>query len=237
MMIPALVIALQDASKEVRMTGVAVLKAVAANVGKKEGEVYAVDTFYGSQSSESFPEMRERPKADLPEMVQLLKPAYLEKYLQALKSAASNIVLDPAHVATIHATVFGPHGAHSKKDKGVNRAILASLFSHVGAWRSLGPRLVLLRSFTGLHDQAVLRGVLPLLMPLVDGKSEESLWLAEQAESERGLYLELLVGTLEKQSVVLLAVPDSESWKFVEGLLSAEAETRKLELPLLTVLS
>jgi U3 small nucleolar RNA-associated protein 10 len=97
--------------------------------------------------------------------------------------------------------------------------------------------LVLLRSFTGLHDQAVLRGVLPLLMPLVDGKSEESLWLAEQAESERGLYLELLVGTLEKQSVVLLAVPDSESWKFVEGLLSAEAETRKLELPLLTVLS
>jgi U3 small nucleolar RNA-associated protein 10 len=55
MMVPSLVIALQDESKDVRAAGVGLLKAVAGAKGK-EGDVYAVDTFYGSQSSKSYPE-------------------------------------------------------------------------------------------------------------------------------------------------------------------------------------
>jgi U3 small nucleolar RNA-associated protein 10 len=50
LVVPALVIALQDDSKAVRTAGVALLKAISGS-GAKEGAVYAVDTFYGSQSS------------------------------------------------------------------------------------------------------------------------------------------------------------------------------------------
>lgn len=53
MMVPALVIALQDENKEVRSAAVVLLKAVQGSIGKVE-DVYALDTFYGSQSGKSY---------------------------------------------------------------------------------------------------------------------------------------------------------------------------------------
>jgi hypothetical protein len=71
-----------------------------------------------------------------------------------------------------------------------------------------------------VHDSAIFRGVLPLLVPLANSSSQEALWLQSKSEGEREEYLRLLWSVLEKGSASVLADPNVEAWKFLLGLLS-----------------
>jgi hypothetical protein len=100
------------------------------------------------------------------------------------------------------------------------RAIISALLSHALAWRSLPARHSILLSLAGVHDSAIFRGVLPLLIPLANSSSEEAIWLQGKTEAEREDYLRLLLSVLEKGSAGVLADPNGEDWKFLLGLLS-----------------
>lgn len=71
-----------------------------------------------------------------------------------------------------------------------------------------------------MHDSAIFRGVLPLLIPLANSSNKEAIWLQGKSEAEREEYLHLLWSVLEKGSASALADPNGEAWKFLLGLLS-----------------
>jgi U3 small nucleolar RNA-associated protein 10 len=53
MVLPAVLISLQDSDRTVREAGIGVLKAIAGLVRKSGGDIFALDTFYGARSGES----------------------------------------------------------------------------------------------------------------------------------------------------------------------------------------
>lgn len=231
MIIPALLVALQDEVKEVRSAAVAVMKAV-ADSGKHHGEeVYAVDSFYGKHSGMSIStvSMPLERYANLVSLgsVQLLKPSYLDRYLSHLLAHATDLILDPRRLGAVHADQLSNHASTNKKDKGISRAIIASLCSHLVAWRALSPRLLILQSLAAVREHAVLKGVMPLISPLSENSSEESAWLASLSASERATYLDLLLARLDKHSAPLLASPESEVWKLVESLFTTAVSSRE----------
>lgn len=110
-----------------------------------------------------------------------------------------------------------PNTANGSRNR---RAIISALLSHALAWRSLPARRSILLSLVGVHDSAIFRGVLPLLVHLANCSSQEALWLQSKSEGEREEYLRLLWSVLEKGSASVLADPNGEAWKFLLGLLS-----------------
>lgn len=112
------------------------------------------------------------------------------------------------------------------------RAIIASLLSHLAAWQSMSGRIAVLESLAGVLDSSVLRGVLPLLTPLLSAKSEEYRWLLQESAQEQSRYLALLIGIINKQSAQVLADTDAEAWKFVLKAVAADGSGSGGLLPL-----
>lgn len=222
-MVPALLVALQDAERSVREAGVSVLKAIAAG-RPGGGEIYALDTVYGARSGKFAERLRDTSMLTCADTVQLLKPADLQQYLQILVTGINEIVLDAGSVKNLHSSELGMAHGRGRKETQHRRAILGSLYSHIQAWDALGPRVILLSSLSGVHDTAPFRGVWPILAPLLDAKSEETVSLAVRSATERETYLSLLVGTLTKPAVPTFGDEDGKAWDFVLSSLSAEGQ-------------
>ena len=117
MVIPSLLIALQDNVKEIRSAAVAVLKKIGSLVEKGGTEIYALDTIYGSRSGMLFCNRFMLPLADVcVDLVQLLRHADLQSYLQALISVSHEMVLDPARVKRLHVEHLGAQQSGSRKN-------------------------------------------------------------------------------------------------------------------------
>ena len=115
------------------------------------------------------------------------------------------------------------------------RSVIGSLLSHVRAIQAPSTRLALLRTIAGVHDTAVLRGVLPLISTLLNEQSQERLWLDTLSPNERDEYVQLLAGAFTAQSAALLVDKDSDAGKVAHSLLGPgqtklEARLRELVL-------
>ena len=115
------------------------------------------------------------------------------------------------------------------------RSVIGSLLSHARAIQAPSTRLALLRTLTGVHDTAVLRGVLPLISSLLDEQSQERQWLDSLSAIDRDQYIQLLAGAFTAQSAALLVDKESDAGKIARSLLGSgstplEAQLRELLL-------
>ena len=163
-----------------------------------------------------------------------MKPAFLEKYLSSLLASASELIMDPSRLTTLHASILGHVGGHNKKDTGIKRAMLSSLVSQLVAWQSMHARLSLLETLSSVHDAAVLKGVIPIWSGLVIGDSEESQWLASHSQREQDAFLKVLGKTLDKGSGTALVNVEGESWRYFLGLLSSAPASRESDVFILS---
>ncbi|KAL7425209.1 snoRNA-binding rRNA-processing protein utp10 [Cryptotrichosporon argae] len=197
-MVPAVLVGLQDADKGVRQAAVALLRAIAADAGD---EIYAIDSVYGARS----------------ELVQLLKPSDLTSYLQTLLAVADDLLIDPSRLGAVHAAALDGQSKAGKKDAAHRRAVLDWLFSHALAWRFLSARTSLLTSIAKVSNPARLRGSTALLLPLVKD-ADEAAWLEAAPADKRAAYLDLVLGSFAARHASAVD-PKSETWDFLVDLL------------------
>ncbi|WRT69783.1 uncharacterized protein IL334_006774 [Kwoniella shivajii] len=197
-MIPSVLIALQDEAKAVRSAAMAVLRAMASNAQSSEN-VYALDTVYGDKS----------------DTVQLLKSSDRTKYLEVLLESEDDVVIDRNRLHTIHTSALGhQHGKH-RKDSAHRRAVIGCLISHIESYRSIRERIILLKLLQNVDDISVLRNVLPLLSALEDDRTEEATWLSSLTNNEREEYLDLLFSAFRKEMISVLADQQAGAWEFM----------------------
>ncbi|WVR07984.1 hypothetical protein IAU60_005027 [Kwoniella sp. DSM 27419] len=209
-MVPSLLIALQDAEKSVRSAAVDVLKCVSESALTSEN-VYALDTIYGERS----------------DTVQLLKPSDRRKYIEALLDSADEMIIDPTRLQAVHTSVLGAQlGAKNRKDSSHRRAALGALVSHVASYRSIRERVILLRLLGDVHDNTVFRGALPLLAALLSDQDEETLWLDKLSAADRNEYLSLLFTTLRPQGVHVLTEEQNGAFDFLLSVAERETPSR-----------
>lgn len=110
-------------------------------------------------------------------------------------------------------------------------AVIGCILSHVNSWRSVRERRSLLASLSGIADTSHLRGILPLLSPLSNDKSEEAIWLFQQSDSDQVEYLDQLFDCLTPQSATLLSnEQDGPAWHMLLSWLNQENPSRKRHL-------
>ncbi|TYJ57970.1 U3 small nucleolar RNA-associated protein 10 [Cryptococcus floricola] len=206
--LPQVLIALQDSERQVRQAAVDVLKGISG--GEAMGDVYALDVVYGERS----------------ESAQLLKPVDRKKYIETLLEVADEFIIDPLRIRAFHTEVLNMQQHKNRKESAHRRAVLGFLMSHIAAYRSIHPRLALLALLADVHDTSILRSAVPLLEELANDKTEEAAWLSSVAESSRNEYLQVLSGSLRVQSVAVLAENNSEGWAFFMGLLDTAQTDR-----------
>ncbi|WWD20373.1 hypothetical protein CI109_104849 [Kwoniella shandongensis] len=217
--IPALLIALQDGEKVIRQAGVELLKALS---GETEGTatIYALDAIYGDRS----------------DVVQLLKSTDRRRYLDTLLEVADEIIIDAGRVKVLHSVALEVHRGQNKKSLSHRRAVIGCLTSHIVAFRSLRERLVLLDLLSEVQDSTLLRGVLPLLTSLENGQDDEFIWLSDLSFEARTNYLEVLFGVFKPQAATVLAEEQSPAWTFLLSMLAEKSaspiqeQLRKLSL-------
>ena len=108
------------------------------------------------------------------------------------------------------------------------RAVIGCILSHLIAWRSQRQRCTLLVSLSGITDSSLFRGVLPLLSPLDDDTSEESVWLAHLSDRDHTEYLDQVFATLTPQSGSMLGSDEEgEAWKMILAWISHSAQSRQ----------
>ena len=116
LLVPALLILLQDEKKEARSAALAVLRAVAASGEKSGGEVYAIDTIYGANSGMFEPQsVLAIVLIAAPETARLLHHADLQSYLQSVLAISDELIVDPQRLTRYHTETLGAkHGASKK---------------------------------------------------------------------------------------------------------------------------
>ncbi|WVQ74325.1 U3 small nucleolar RNA-associated protein 10 [Cryptococcus sp. DSM 104548] len=206
--LPQVLIALQDSERQVRQAAVDVLKSVSG--GETMGDVYALDVVYGERS----------------ETAQLLKPVDRKKYIETLLEIADEFIIDPLRIRAFHTEVLNMQQNKNRKESAHRRAVLGFLMSHIAAYRSIHPRLALLALLADVHDTSILRSAIPLLEDLSNDKTEEAAWLSTIGESPRSQYLQVLAGSLRAQSASVLTENNSEGWTFFLGLLDTAQSGR-----------
>lgn len=204
LVIPALLIALQDASKEVRAAAAAILKSISETPTSGSSDIYGLESIYGQRS----------------DLVQLLKPSDLAKYLESLTEALDDMVLDASRLALVHASALDASTKDGKKHVSQRRAVVDSLMSHVLGWRSDDARRSLLSSLVRVNNASRLQGALPLLEPLTDAAKDEADWLASLPTAHKDEYLDLLFESFNPRHTSVLS-EDSEAWRFLLDLFSA----------------
>lgn len=206
LIVPALLIALQDTSKEVRAAAAAILKSISESPTSGSSDIYGLETIYGQRS----------------DLVQLLKPSDLTKYLEALTEALDDMVLDASRLALVHGAALDASTKDGKKHVSQRRAVMDSLMSHVLGWRADDARRSLLSSLVRVTNASRLQGSLPLLEPLTDVTKDEADWLASLPGAHKNEYLDLLFESFNPRHASAVTENDSEAWRFLLDLFSAK---------------
>ncbi|TXT12979.1 hypothetical protein VHUM_01380 [Vanrija humicola] len=211
--VPAALVALQDSAKPVREATAALLRAIAAMPQSGSADIYGLDSIYGSRS----------------DLVQLLKPSDLTKYLEAIINALDDMVIDAGRLAAVHATVLDSQ-KKDKKEVTHRRDVVDWLMSHVLAWRSDASRRSLLSSLARVVNVSRLYGSLPLLTSLIATDKDESAWLSLLPATHRKEYLDLAFGSFTARHVSAVNENNSESWAFLLELVTSSPTPITLEL-------
>ncbi|ORX37624.1 hypothetical protein BD324DRAFT_650190 [Kockovaella imperatae] len=202
LIIPALLVAMQDKSKDVRTAAVGLLEKVSGVVEDGGSETYALNSIYGARS----------------EKVQLLRQSDLKVYLESLTAQSAEIILDPGHLKVVHAKHLGGHHGSTRKNSTHRRAVISALASHIQAWSSINARLALLSSLEDIPDTTVFEEILPLL-----SSSQELEWVSGLALESRARYLGLLFKTLTRMTMSQLT-EESAGWICLRDLLTQHGD-------------
>lgn len=206
LIVPALLIALQDPLREVRAAAAAILKSVSESPTSGSSDIYGLETIYGQRS----------------DLVQLLKPSDLSKYLESLAEALDDMVLDASRLALVHGSVLDASTRDGKKNISQRRAVVDSLMSHVLGWRADEARRSLLSSLARVTNVSRLQGALPLLEPLEDVTKDEADWLESIPAAHRSEYLDLLFEGFNPRHASVVTESDSEAWRFLLDLFTTK---------------
>lgn len=202
LIIPATLIALQDESKPVRQAAATLLSTIAATPQSSSAEIYALESIYGSRS----------------DLVQLLKPSDLTKYLETITRALDEMVVDAGRLSLVHGQTLDLQSKNGKKDTLYRRDVVDWLMSHILGWRADSPRRALLSSLDRAVNISCLQGALPLLEPLLDSSKDEDKWLASLPATHRTEYLELVFNAFNARNAAAVVVEDGEPWTFLRAL-------------------
>jgi U3 small nucleolar RNA-associated protein 10 len=209
LMIPATLIALQDEAKPVRQAAATLLRAISATPQSSSADLYALDSIYGSRS----------------DLVQLLKPSDLTKYLETITKALDEMIVDAGRLALVHGQQLDLQSKNGKKDTLYRRDVVDWLMSHVLGWRADSSRRALLSSLDRAVNISCLQGALPLLEPLLDSSKDEDKWLASLPATHRAEYLELLFNSFNARNAAAVTAESGEPWKFLCTLVDKNAGT------------
>lgn len=204
--IPAALIALQDSAKPVRQAGADLLSAIAAAPLSASADIYALENIYGSRS----------------DLVQLLKPSDLTKYLEVLTSSLDDMVVDAGRLALVHGKALEVQHKGGK-DTSHRRDVVDWLMSHVLGWRAESARRSLLSSLTRATNVSRLHDSLPLLTPLLDASKDEAAWLGRLSVSGRDEYLDLVFDAFAARHASVVTETDSEVWALLLRLVDQSA--------------
>lgn len=118
MVVPSILVAFTSTNEAVRESAVALLKVVNRSASNETKNYYALDTFYGTRSGQSFRASMSVALLMFPDKVQLLKHGDLIRYLQALIPALDDISVDAARLAAVHATALSMNHGRGRKETG-----------------------------------------------------------------------------------------------------------------------
>ncbi|GAA6060808.1 hypothetical protein JCM10212_000581 [Sporobolomyces blumeae] len=181
--VPSLVVAVADGEKAVRIEGLKVLEKVrdvaVSKQALKTGSVYGRDKFYGETSSSL-------KYLDVPDLL-----VYLTKIL----ASRNELTLSPSHLSELHGSLLDSTDASSKKKKAsLGFKVSTYVLAHVVAWKSLAPRVKLLRALSGVTDKDKANVVVHLLDETVSaGEAGRAAFSAASAPEEVQEYAQLLV--------------------------------------------
>ncbi|GMK56611.1 hypothetical protein CspeluHIS016_0304510 [Cutaneotrichosporon spelunceum] len=209
LIIPAILIALQDDAKPVRQAAAVVLRAVSATPQSSNADIYALESIYGSRS----------------DLTQLLKQSDLTKYLETITRALDEMVIDAGRLALVQGQQLDLQSKNGKKDMLYRRGVVDWLMSHVLGWRADSPRRSLLSSLDRAVNISCLQGALPLLQPLLDAGNDEEKWLKGLPGTHRAEYLELVFNSFNARNAAAVTSEEGEPWKFLLALLDKSAGT------------
>lgn len=223
MALPAVLVALQDPDKGVRSAGAALLRSITSLADQPSATIYAVDTFYGARSGRSDYLACAEILLIALDKVQLLKHTDLQPYLRAISSASNDLITDANRLSAVHNAIMGSQHNKGKKESSHRRAVIGALLSHVQAWQSMSVRRVILRSLAGIHDQAILRGIFPLMRALTAPGDEEIAWLRKESNHVQDNYLHQLFEGLSQSAAAVIADDQSGVFGFLTSLLDESA--------------
>lgn len=202
LILPATLIALQDESKPVRQVAASLLRGISATPQSSSADIYALESIYGSRS----------------DLVQLLKPSDLTKYLETITRALDEMVVDAGRLAMVHGQTLDLQSKNGKKDTLYRRDVVDWLMSHVRGWRADSARRALLSSLDRAVNISRLQGALPLLEPLLDTSKDEDKWLAGLPVTHRSEYLELVFSAFSARNAAAVVGEESNAWKYLMDL-------------------
>lgn len=116
LVLPGVLIALQDETKLVREAGILVMRNILALLKNGAPAIYGLDTFYGSRSSQSILDRLKDPLKIALDLVQLLKHADLQRYLEALLAISAEISIDPGRLSAAQTNFLGMSRGKNRKD-------------------------------------------------------------------------------------------------------------------------
>jgi U3 small nucleolar RNA-associated protein 10 len=199
--VPALLVALRSREKSVREGTIACLRLISAGIKDKAGVPYALDSVYGAAS----------------ESVQLLKGQDVKRYLDTLLSDSASLVLDPAHIVSVHQDQMTIARGEAKKDVNYKRGVLCFLLSHVAAWSSTTARIVLLESAQAIRDASRIELLAPLLESMLSSAAME-------ASDEERKMAELTLDGYDRTAAVVFA-ERPEAWALFKQYLAVDASS------------
>jgi U3 small nucleolar RNA-associated protein 10 len=201
LLIPAILIALQDSAHTVRQAAAALLQSLPS--ASASADIYALENVYG-------------PRSDL---AQLLKPSDLGKYLDGIKAELDDMVVDAGRLALVHGKKLA---LDAKKKDAHKRDVVDWLMSHVLAWRQLSARRTLLSLLDRTTNVSRLHGVLPLL--------DEAEWLGTLPLADKAEYLDLVFDAFAPKHAAAVTEADSDVWAFLLKVVATPSQLRTLSL-------
>ncbi|KAK4052295.1 snoRNA-binding rRNA-processing protein utp10 [Microbotryomycetes sp. JL221] len=159
--VPAVVVALQDKEKQVRIAALELLQSIqqsSVDSSSSPKNIYGRDQIYGATSTS----------------VQYLDSRDVNAYIGKILGSKTEIAMDGAFMATLHQSLLdGQDVTDSNKKKQTLRSkVVIYLCSHVVAWQDLFAKTFLLRSLRGVTDSLKATSILPVLQHIVSLSTE-----------------------------------------------------------------
>lgn len=192
--LPTVLITLSDDNEEIRQSAMTVIEAISKALSGKALKVYGLAEVYGKSS----------------DRLQLMRAVDIQAYVGHLVESGQDIIASSEQVAIVHSRLLAASSTEDKKNATLRQSIVAYIYSHIWAWRSLHPRCELLRLLGKGVDKTRMESMEPLLRDLSLDASPESDWMCSLKQPEATSFSRLLCAPMEKSAIKLLVRGQTE---------------------------